>query len=155
MRARVVEVLARAESLFTTPAEAATTAQLDAAAEASRGLAARSAELSGAAITAHRDLATSATQRLEHAADTDAHLAEQVARAGQTHAEARSQASALRAEAAEVGPRLDAWAGLPASEITGLKALRDRVARMQQLLAQHRQEAVRTASQIRSLGYGQ
>jgi hypothetical protein len=59
----------------------------------------------------------------------------------------------LRAGAAEIPDQLGPWADLPASELAALKALRNRVAGMQALVAQHSSDATRLAGEIRSLGY--
>ena len=156
--AKVVEVLARAESLFTSPGDPAVSEAVERigqAADASGAIVARTAELSGATASAHRELLASAAQRPEYAAGTDAQLADHVAGATETHHGGRSHASALRAGAAEVPARLAPWAELPAGELAALTALRSRVAGMQRLLAHHTGEATRVAAEIRSLGYQQ
>jgi len=86
--AKVVEVLARAESLFTSPGDPAVSGAVERigqAADASGAIVARTAELSGATASAHRELLASAAQRLEYAAGTDAQLADHVAGATETH----------------------------------------------------------------------
>ena len=156
--ANVVEVLSRAESLFATPGDAAASGTADTmgqAAEASRMIAAHAEELSGSVGTAYSELATSAAQHLEHAAGTDAALADQLARAAATHGGGASLAAALRAGAAEVPARLGPWADLPAGELAGLVALRNKLSGMQRLLAEHSGEAARAAEAIRGLGYRQ
>jgi hypothetical protein len=152
---QVVEVLKRAESLFAVPGDAYATETTGRAAEASRAIATRTAELSGAAAQAHAGLLDAAAQRLDTAAGADARLAGHLARAAETHASGLSRATDLRAGAAEVPTRLAPWADIPASELAAVKALRNRVAGMQQLLADHTAEAARAAGEIRALGYGQ
>jgi hypothetical protein len=156
--ARVVAVLTRAESLFATPGDAAAVeaaGRMGEAAEASRAIVSRTAELSGAVASAHRNVLAVAAQRLEDAAGTDGRLADHVADTSATHGAGRSRATELRAGAAEVSARLGPWAELPASELAALKALRNRLSGMQHLLAQHSAEATRVAAEIRTLGYQQ
>jgi hypothetical protein len=153
--AQVAAVLARAESLFGAPGvDVLDTTATVSAAEAVATVAGRTGEMSGTLATAHRDLLDSATQRMQHAADADARLAERLARSDAAHAAGRLDASQLRSRAEGVPTQLDPWAGLPVHDLAVLKALRHRVADMQQLLAQHREDAERTAGEIRSLDYG-
>jgi hypothetical protein len=91
---------------------------------------------------------------MQHAADADAGLAERLARSAEAHAGGRMNASHLRSRAEEVPTQLDPWAELPVHDLAVLTALRHRVADMQQLLAHHREDAERTAGEIRSLDYG-
>jgi hypothetical protein len=155
--AEVVEVLSHAESLFATPGDVAagdaagTTGQ---AAEASRAIAARTADLSGSVAQAHADVLDSAAARLEAAAAADSRLADHVAAAADTHRAGLAQATDLRAAAAEVPARLAPFADIPASELAALKALRIKLAGMQQLMAHHSGDAARVAAEIRALGYG-
>jgi hypothetical protein len=152
----VAAVLARAESLFSAPGfDALDTTATDSAAEASAAVAGRTGEMSGAFAAAHRDLLDSTTQRLQRAADADTRLAERLAQSADAHAGGQLHASRLRSGAEELPPQLDPWSELPVRDLAVLKALRHRVADMQQLLAQHREDAERTAGEIRSLEYGQ
>jgi hypothetical protein len=156
MAARVVEVLARAESLFSTPGDSAApeaAGRTDDAAHASAAISTSTAELSGVLASAHRDLLAETTHRLEDAAATDARLGDSVSDTSTAHSAARSQATDLRAGAAEIPTVLGPWAELPAAELAALKALRNRVAGMQRLLADHSAEAARVGGEIRSLGY--
>jgi hypothetical protein len=155
---RVVEMLSRAESLFASPADAATSNAVDAltgAAEASRIIAARTEALGGALASAHRGLLRTVARRIEQAAGTDAQLAEHIARAGQVHAEGGSRATDLRLGAQEIQSQLGPWSEVPASELAGLLALRGRVADMQRLLADHTSEAARATEEVLGLGYRQ
>ena len=157
--AQVVEVLARAESLFSTPAEGAAVSgaadTMGQAAEASRAIATRTTELSGKFASAHAELLDATAQRLERATAADARLADHLGAASQTHGEGGAQAAELRAGAADVPARLAPWEQYPAGELAALKALRHQVAGMQQLLAHHGEEATRLAGEIRTVGYGQ
>jgi hypothetical protein len=153
--AEVVAVLARAESLFTAPGgHVLDMAATGSAAEVSATIAGRTDEMSGSFATAHADLIDSATQRLQRAADADARLVDRLGQSADAHAGGRMHASHLRSGAEEVPTRLDPWAELPASDLAVLKALRHRLADMQQLLAHHREDADRAADEIRSLEYG-
>jgi hypothetical protein len=152
--AQVAAVLARAESLFTAAAaDVLDPTATGSAAQASADIAGRTGEMSGSFVAAHRDLLDSASQRLRHAASTDARLAERLARSADAHAEGRMHASRLRSDAEQVPTQLDPSAGLPVSELAALKALRRRVADMQRLLTHHREEAERVAGEIRSMEY--
>jgi hypothetical protein len=155
---RVVAVLARAESLFTPPGQPATAraAQtLTAAAEASRTIATRTDELSGAIASAHRDVLAAAATKLEHAAETDTRLTEQLGRAGQAHAAGASESTQLREGAQDMPTRLDAWTELPVGELATLMALRNRVADMQRLLTDHTSQAAQATDDIVRLHYPQ
>jgi hypothetical protein len=158
--AQVVEVLTRAESLFTAPAEGAapTSAAADTmgqAAEASRAITTRATELSGALGSAHAEMLEATAQRLERATAADVQLTDQLRNASRSHGDDAVQAGALRGSAGEVPDRMAPWAGHPAGELAGLKALRHCVAGMQLLLARHSEEATRVAGEIRTLGYQQ
>jgi hypothetical protein len=126
---RVVAVLARAESLFTSRGQAATAraAQtLTDATEASRTIAANTDDLSGAIASAHRDVLAAAAEKLEHAAETDTLLAEQLGRSGEAHAAGASESRQLREGAQDVPDQLDTWAEVPVGELATLMALRNR-----------------------------
>jgi hypothetical protein len=155
--ARVVEVLTRAESLFAIPADAAAAGEaagrVSDAAAASRAIASRTADLSGAAATAHSAAVGAAAERLEHTASTDSELAERVADTADAHHGGGSHAAELRASAAEIPSALGPAVRNPAGEVAALKALRNRVAGMQRLLAEHSGESARVAGEIRNLGY--
>jgi hypothetical protein len=153
---RVVEVLSRAESLFATPADTATshmTAAVDDASEASRAIGARTDELGGALASAHHDVLGTIARRLDDVGDTDSHLVEHLTRAGQTHASGGTQATDLRLGAEEISSRLGTTSELPASELAGLLALRNQVAGMQRVLAEHTSGAARAADDIHGLTY--
>jgi hypothetical protein len=153
---QVVEVLRRAESLFASPADTAISGAVDAvtgAAEASRAIGARTDELGGALVSAHHDLLGAAASHLEQSAATDARLADLIASASHTHADGGSAATDVRLSAEDVASRLGPWSDIPAGELAGLLALRNRVADMHRLLADHTSEARRAAEAIVSLGY--
>jgi ABC-type transporter Mla subunit MlaD len=152
----VVEVLCGAEALFAAPADTATprmTAAVDDASEASRAIGARTDELGGALASAHHDVLDTIARRLDDVGDTDSQLIEHLARSGQAHASAGSQATDLRVGAEEIPSRLGLTSDLPASELAGLLALRNQVAGMQRLLAEHTSEAARAADDIHGLTY--
>jgi hypothetical protein len=154
--AQVVEVLRRAESLFASPADTAISGAADAvtgAAEASRAIGARTDELGGVLVSAHHALLSAAASHLEQSAATDTELADHLMRASQAHADGGSAATDLRVGAEDVPSRLGPLSYLPAGEHVGLLALRNRVADMQRLLADHTSEARRAADAIVSLGY--
>jgi hypothetical protein len=153
---RVVEVLSRAESLFATPADTATaqmTAAVDDASEASRAIGARTDELGGALASAHHDALDTIARRLDDVGDTDSRLIAHLAGAGEVHASGGSQATDLRAGAEEIPSRLGPTNGLPASELAGLFALRNQIAGMQRLLAEHTSAAAHAADDIHGLTY--
>jgi ElaB/YqjD/DUF883 family membrane-anchored ribosome-binding protein len=155
---RVVAVLARAESLFTPPGQAAkarAAQTLTDAAEASRTISARTEELSGAIASAHRDVSAAAAKKLEDAAETDSRLTEQLGRAGQAHATGASESTQLRAGAQDVPTQLDTWTQLPIGELATLMALRNRVANMQRLVADHTSQAAQATDDIVRLHYPQ
>jgi hypothetical protein len=108
--------------------------------------------------TSHRSnadqLLDSATERLQHAA-ADARLTERLMQFADAHAGGQLHASHLRSGAEELPAQLDPWSELPVGDLAVLKALRRRVAKMQQLLARHREDAERAADEIRPLEYGQ
>jgi ElaB/YqjD/DUF883 family membrane-anchored ribosome-binding protein len=148
---RFVAVLARAESLFTPPGQAATAraAQtLTDAAEASRTISTRTDELSGSMASAHRDVLASAAKKLEDAAEIDTRLIEHLGRAGQAHAAGAVESRQLREGAQNVPTQLDAWTELPVGELATLMALRNRVADMGRLLADHTSQAAQATDDI-------
>jgi hypothetical protein len=151
----VVEVLGRAESLFT-PADTAPsrmTATVDGASEPSRAIGAHTDELGGALASAHHEMLDNVAQRLEAIGDTDSQLVEHLTRSAEAHASGASQATDLRLGAQELPSRLGPTTGLPASELVALLTLRDQVADMQHLLAEHTSQAARDADVILGLGY--
>lgn len=156
---RVVAVLARAESLFTSAGQAAASARaaqtLADTAEASRTIAARTDELSGAIASAHRDVLAAAADKLDHAAETDARLTEQLGRVGQAHAAGASESTQLREGAEDVPTRLETWTELPVAELATLMALRNRVADMGRLLTDHASQAAQATDDIARLHYPQ
>jgi hypothetical protein len=156
LAARVTEALTRAESLFCAPADpdGSTGGHVNSAAEAHRAIAARTAQLSGAMASAQDEALTAAGDRLDHAATSEADLAERIRQATQAHEAGRSAASGLRASAADLPAALGPTAHVPAGEFVALTVLRNRVGRMQHLLAQHAAESARLAGEIRGLGYG-
>jgi hypothetical protein len=151
----VVEVLSRAESLFTPAANAPSqiTAAIDDATEASRAIGAHTDELGGALASAHHDVLENVARRLEAIGDTDSRLISELSRAAESHTSGASQAAELRLGAEELPARLGPAAELPASELAGLLALRNQVADMQRLLAEHTSAAARDAEVILGLGY--
>jgi hypothetical protein len=153
--ARVVAVLAHAESLFAAPSESqgAADPSVGPAAQTARAIAARTSDLSGATARGHGDLVAVSAERLEQVSESDLRLAESLRRSVQFHDEGRSQAAGLRATAADVPAQLQPWEGLPAAEVAGLKVLRTQLAGMQKLLARHRAAAARTAADISTLRY--
>jgi hypothetical protein len=151
--ARVVEVLTRAETLFAPPGEWHAPAEVDAAAQTARAIAARSADLSGATAAGHRQMTAAAAGNLERASDADARLADALQRSAQLHDQGASQAAGLRAAAAEVPAQVSRWAELPVAQAAGLKTLRTQLAGMQRLLARHRAAAARTAAEISAVRY--
>jgi hypothetical protein len=153
---RVVEVLSRAESLFATPSDTATshmTVAVNDASEASHAIGARTDELGGALASAHHDVLDTIARRLDNVGDTDSQLIEHLAGAGRAHASGRSQATDLRAGAQEIPSRLGPTSEVPASELAGLLALRNQVAGMQRLLAEHTSQAARASDDIHGLTY--
>jgi hypothetical protein len=153
---RVVEILGRAESLFTTPADtepSRMTAAVDGASEASRAIGARTDELGGALASAHHEMLDNVARRLETVGDTDSRLISALTRAAESHASGASQATDLRLGAEELPSRLGPTAELPASELVGLLVLRHQVADMQRLLAEHTTQAAGDADVILGLGY--
>ncbi|MCW2564691.1 MAG: hypothetical protein JWQ31_3251 [Mycobacterium sp.] len=152
---RVVEALGRAESLFN-PAHTAPsqiTAAIDDASEASRAVGAHTDELGGALASAHHDVLENVVRRLEAIGDTDSQLVEHLTRSAEAHASGASRATDLRLGAQELPSLLGPTAELPAAELAGLLALRDQVADMQHLLAEHTSQAARDADVILGLGY--
>ncbi|MBV8930392.1 MAG: hypothetical protein JO152_14825 [Mycobacteriaceae bacterium] len=151
LTAQVAEVLARAASLFATPDDAAgANSRLADAAEAHRAVAVRSAELSGAMAAAQSDAVSATGKRIDLTAAAESRLAAILAEAAQLHLDGRSTAAGLRAvDVATLGPAATA----PAGEHVALTMLRNRVTRMQALLAHHSAESARLADEIRGLGY--
>ena len=153
----VVDVLTRAESLFADPAgtESVTTGadQVSQAAQTARRLTSRTDDMSGAIVDTHRAVAAATADQLDHASGVDARLADHLGRTTQLHGAGLSQASALRSGAAEVPSHLQPWSDVPASELAGLKMLRNHLAAMQRLLAHHNAVAARTAADITTLSY--
>jgi hypothetical protein len=92
-------------------------------------------------------------RRLDDVRDTDSRLVEHLTRAGQAHASGGSQATDLLAGAEEIPSRLGTTSELPASGLAGLLALRNQIAGMQRLLAEHTGEAARASDDIRGLTY--
>jgi hypothetical protein len=151
----VVEVLSRAESLFN-PADTApsqTTAAIDDASEASRAIGAHTDELGGALASAHHEMLNNVARRLEAVGDTDSQLVEHLTQAAESHTRGASCATDLRVGAEELPSRLGPTTGLPASELVALLTLRNQVADMQHLLAEHTSQAARDAEVILGLGY--
>ncbi len=149
--ARVVDVLTRAETLFAPPGEWQPPADVGAAAQTAAAIAARTADLSGATASAHRDMI--AAGHLERASDADTRLADALQRSAQLHGQGASQAAGLRAAAAEVPAQVSRWAELPAAQAAGLNTLRTQLVGMQRLLARHRAAAARTAAEISAVRY--
>jgi hypothetical protein len=153
---RVVEALSRAESLFATPADAASsrmTAAVDDASEASRAIGAHTDELGGALASAHHDVLDTIARRLDDVGATDSQLVEHLTQAAQAHASGGTQATDLRAGAEEIPSSLGPTSELPASELAGLLALRNQIAGMQRLLAEHTSQAAHAADDIHGLTY--
>jgi hypothetical protein len=154
---RVAAVLARAESLFAAPTEplgaGAEASSLGPAAQTAEAIAARTADMSGATVREHGDVAATSAERLVRMSETDHRLAENLERSAQFHDAGRSQAAGIRTAAADVSPQLQPWAGVPTAEVAGLKVLRSQLAAMQILLARHRAAAARTAADISTLRY--
>jgi hypothetical protein len=152
----VVEALARAESLFTTPADTTAlemTAAVSDASQASRAIGVRTDELGGALASAHHDALSDTTRRLEDIGDTDSQLVYHLTRAANAHASGGSQATDVRVGTEEIPSRLGESSELPCSELATLLALRNQLASMQRLLAQHTSQAARDADVILGLGY--
>jgi hypothetical protein len=152
----VGEVLSRAESLFTAPVDAELahmTSAVNDASEASRAIGAHTDELGGALASAHHEMLDNVALRLEAIGDTDSQLVEHLTRSAEAHASGASHATDLRLGAEELPSRLGPTSGLPASELAALLALRNHVADMQHLLAEHASQAARDADVILGLGY--
>lgn len=152
----VGQVLTRAESLFAIPADAAGTTSagaVDDAVDRSRSITVVSRDFSGAAANAHRKAVGAPTERLQDAADADDTLHSQLARAARDHHHGHSDATALRAAAAQIPAAVGAVGSLPAGEVVVLSALRNRVAAMQDLVMRHSEEASRVAAALRNLRY--
>lgn len=154
---RVTEVLSRAESLFADRADGgapAAAGRITDAVAVSRLIAPRTADLSGAAATAHTEAMAAVGKALDQAAAAEADLARHLEQANEAHHGGRSHATELRVTAAEVPAALGPAVHMPAGQVAALKALRNRVSRMRDLLARHSAESTRLAGEIRSLGYG-
>ena len=155
--ARVVAVLARAESLFAVPEDAAAASaaadQLGQAAEANRALGGRSAELRGAAVSAHRELIDASAADVAAAARADEQLAVQLTAAAARHHQGRTRAQQLRADAAAVPERFAGLSGTAAGQLAALQDLRAHLAGMQRLLAEHAGQDAAAAAQIRAVDY--
>jgi hypothetical protein len=89
-----------------------------------------------------------AAEKLEHAAETDTLLAEQLGRSGEAHAAGASESRQLREGAQDVPDQLDTWAEVPVGELATLMALRYRVADMGRLLADHTSQAAQATDDI-------
>jgi hypothetical protein len=153
---RVVEVLSRAESLFATPADSVTsrmTGAVDDASEASRGIGARTDELGGALASAHHGVLDTIARRLDDVGDTDSQFIDHLTRSGHVHTSGGTHAIDLRAGAEQIPSRIGLSNELPASELAGLLAPRNRVAGMQRLLAEHTSQAAHAADDIHGLTY--
>lgn len=148
--------MARARSLFAGP-DASDTVGFDAAsaAAASAGIAGRTDELSGSFATAHGDALDAAVAELHHAAGADARLADHLSRASDAAEAGAVGAQHLHAATDGVLDALDPWSELPVAELAALKALRQHVAEMAQLIAHHTAEAQQVADGISTLEYGQ
>ena len=155
--ARVVAVLARAESLFAVPEDAvaasAAADQLGQAADANRALGGRSSELSGAGATAHRQLVDDSAAGVGAAARADERLAAHLTAAAARHHRGRTRAQNLRIDAAAVPDQFAALSGTGAGELAALKNLRTQLAGMRQLLAEHAGQDAAAADQIRAVDY--
>jgi hypothetical protein len=153
----VSEVLSRAGSLFAAPADRAGAATgpgpIGDAAQATRAIATRTAGLSGAWATAHGETTAAGADRLEEAAAAETALARHLDHAAITHHSGRSDATRLRVGTTDVPGAFGPAIHIPAGEVAALKALRNRVARMRELLAHHSAESARLAGEIRNLGF--
>jgi len=155
--ARVVAVLTRAESLFAVPEDAAAAsaaaAQLGQAVEANHALGGRSAELTGAGVTAHRQLVDESAAGVAASARADEQLAAHLTAAAARHQRGYTRARNLRADATAVPDQFAALSGTGAGELAALKNLRAHLAGMQQLLAEHAGQDAAAAAQIRAVDY--
>jgi len=152
----VVEMLIRADFLFTAPTgtEASQlTAAIGDASEASRAIGVRTDELGGALAAAHHDMLDAVGRRLDAVGDNDSRLIETLAGAADAHASDASHATELRQEAEDLRSRLGPAGESSAAELAALLAMRNRVAGMQRLIAEHTSEAARAADVIGALGY--
>lgn len=154
--AEVVAVLARARTLFLHPdAVDVGAAHVGAAAEASAAIAGRTAELSGTFAVAHRAALEAASTALEHASGADAQLADHLGAAADIAHVGATSAEDLHGGADGVMDALDPWSDLPVAELGALRALRQHVAGMQQLMAEHADAAQQSADAMAALLYGQ
>jgi hypothetical protein len=154
--AEVVQVLARARSLFGGPdsGEPVET-NAAAAAEAGAAIAGHVGDMSGSFATAHQSMLDATATELHHTTGLDGRLADHLGDAADTVRAGAEDARHLYSAADEVSDTLDPWADLPVAELAALKALRAHVAAMQQLTAHHGAEAQRLADEIAALEYGQ
>jgi hypothetical protein len=123
------------------------------AAEVNDTLSSRTADLSGAGVSSHREAVQRSAARMGAAADIDAALAEHLSSAASMHSGGAGQAGDLRAGAASIAEIVGPLRGTAPGDMVILKALHARVAVMQQLVAEHSDLATASAEQIRSLGY--
>jgi hypothetical protein len=154
--ARVGQVLGRAESLFSVPADgrgATFAGAVGSAVDASHAITRVSQDFSGAAANAHAAAVGAAAERLQDGADADGALHAELADAGTNHRRGRLDAAAVRAGAAEIPAAIGSLGHLPAGEFVALATLRSRVAAMQDLVTRHSEEASRVAAVLRELGY--
>jgi hypothetical protein len=152
----VVEVLSRAESLFAAPADPVAedvTAAIGDATNASAAIGARTDELGGVLASAHHDALDTISRRLQGIGDTDLRLVEHLTAAAGVHANGTADAADLRRAAQELPSRLGPTGELPVSELAALLALRNQVADMQRLIAEHASHAARAAEIILGSGY--
>jgi hypothetical protein len=154
--AEVVQVLARARSLFAGP-DIGETIETNAAeaAEASATIAGHVADMSGSFATAHQSMLDVTATDLHDATGLDARLADHICEASDTARAGAEDAGHVHTAADGVSDTLDPWSDLPVAELAALKALRAHIAQMQQLTAHHGAEAQRLADEIAALEYGQ
>jgi hypothetical protein len=153
--AQVVGVLTRAESLFTAgdgPAQDAAGA-LASAAEVNQTLSGRTADLSGAGVSSHRQAVAQSATAMGQAAAADGALTRHLRGAAGTHSDGAGRAGHLRAGAAEIADIVGPLRGTAPGDMVVLKTLHARLAGMQQLVAEHVEHGSATAEQIRALGY--
>lgn len=152
---RVVDVLARAETLFSAtdgPAGPAT-GDLGAAADANAALAVRTAELSGSGAGSHRQAVHASAGAVSAAAHTDAALTEQLNNVASAHSHGAVRAGHLRDTATAIADVVSPLRGTAAGDVVVLKTLRTQLAGMQQLVAAHSNHGAAAAEAIRGLGY--
>lgn len=152
---QVLQVLTRAEALFS-PTEGPSAnagGALGSAAQINQTLSARTADLSGVAMSSHGEAVAQSAARLGAAADVDAALTAHLSAAAGTHSSGAGQAGHLRAGAASIADVVGPLGGTAPGDMVVLTALRARVAGMQQLVAEHADHGAASAEQIRALGY--